>query len=247
MEHFELNRLDFQPYYEDKSGCVSIIVPDPKEPHQHRPALGYIKYDKKAGRVTLANSCAQIQPSGIVQGITMISKIPKKEPTMLPGMLGSPTPKFVNKDGGRRADRAVQECGVMRPRIDVRRGDTESCERMYSYAQTDGAHDDTPSTKQHERCRFLFRFKTQYTEHPPQVVAPAIFAQRFRRRGSTGRCGLLRSYHWEFPEYVTSDGLLDCAYLLPQQNANGTACQAHASVDATESRSGAVSTGDVGV
>jgi hypothetical protein len=87
LEHFELNRLDFQPYYEDKSGCVSIIVPDPKEPHQHRPALGYIKYDKKAGRVTLANSCAQIQPSDIVQGITMISKILKKEPTMLPRML----------------------------------------------------------------------------------------------------------------------------------------------------------------
>jgi hypothetical protein len=47
LEHFELVPLDFQPYYEDKSGCVSIIVPDPKEPHQRRRALGYIKYDKQ--------------------------------------------------------------------------------------------------------------------------------------------------------------------------------------------------------
>ncbi|KAJ6045616.1 uncharacterized protein N7446_012480 [Penicillium canescens] len=70
LEHFELNRLDFQPYYEDKSGCVSIIVPDPKEPHQRRRALGYIKYDKKAGRVTLANPCAQIQPESLQLGHT---------------------------------------------------------------------------------------------------------------------------------------------------------------------------------
>ncbi|OQD73331.1 hypothetical protein PENANT_c196G06609 [Penicillium antarcticum] len=70
LEHFELNRLDFQPYYEDKSGCVSIIVPDPKEPHQRRRALGYIKYDKKAARVTLANSCAQIQPETLQLGHT---------------------------------------------------------------------------------------------------------------------------------------------------------------------------------
>lgn len=56
--------------------------------------------------------------------------------------MGSPTPKLGNKNDGRRADRAVQECRVMRPVIDVRRGDAESCARMYSYVQTDGAHDD---------------------------------------------------------------------------------------------------------
>ncbi|KAJ5494107.1 hypothetical protein N7463_010194 [Penicillium fimorum] len=56
LEHFELDRLNFQPYCEDKGGCVSSIVPDPKELHQRRRALGYIKYEKKAGRVTLANS-----------------------------------------------------------------------------------------------------------------------------------------------------------------------------------------------
>ncbi|KAF4768593.1 hypothetical protein HAV15_002962 [Penicillium sp. str.  len=70
LEHFELDRLDFQPYYEDKGGCVSIIVPDPKERHQRRRALGYIKYEKKAGRVTLANSCAQIQPEALQLGHT---------------------------------------------------------------------------------------------------------------------------------------------------------------------------------
>jgi hypothetical protein len=47
-----------------------IIVPDPKEPRQRRRALGHIKYEKKAGRVILVNSCAQIQPEVLQLGHT---------------------------------------------------------------------------------------------------------------------------------------------------------------------------------
>jgi hypothetical protein len=68
MDRFDLDRLEFQPYYEDKGDCVSIVVPDPTD--QRRRALGYIKYEKKAGRVILANPCAQLQPEALQLGYT---------------------------------------------------------------------------------------------------------------------------------------------------------------------------------
>ena len=71
LEHFELDRLDFRPYYEDKWLRIDYL-PDPKEPRQRRRALGYIKYEKKADWVILVNSCAQIQPE--VLQLSHISK-----------------------------------------------------------------------------------------------------------------------------------------------------------------------------
>lgn len=34
LERLELDHLDFRPYSEDESGCVSIIVSDPKKQNQ---------------------------------------------------------------------------------------------------------------------------------------------------------------------------------------------------------------------
>ncbi|OQD94904.1 hypothetical protein PENSOL_c023G00732 [Penicillium solitum] len=70
LERFDLDHLEFQPYYEDKGDCVSIVVPDPTDQRQRRRALGFIKYEKKAGRVILANPCAQLQPEALQLGCT---------------------------------------------------------------------------------------------------------------------------------------------------------------------------------
>ena len=70
LERFQLERRDFQPCYENKRDCISIIVPDPSGPHGCGQALGFIKYEKKAGRVILANSCASLRPDDLQLGQT---------------------------------------------------------------------------------------------------------------------------------------------------------------------------------
>jgi hypothetical protein len=52
MERFNLDRQSFQPFVEDYSDHLSIIVPDqnfadqPAE-HENRRALGFIQYEKR--------------------------------------------------------------------------------------------------------------------------------------------------------------------------------------------------------
>jgi hypothetical protein len=60
LTRFNLGRLDFQPFYEDRDDCIAIIVPDPSDRHRQARALGFIKYDKHSGCVTISNSCAEL-------------------------------------------------------------------------------------------------------------------------------------------------------------------------------------------
>jgi hypothetical protein len=60
LARFNLGRLDFQPFYEDRGDCVAIIVPDLSDRHRQGRALGFIKYDKHSGCVTISNSCAEL-------------------------------------------------------------------------------------------------------------------------------------------------------------------------------------------
>lgn len=61
MERFGLDRLDFQPFYDEQDDYVSVIVPETSDRGKHCRALGFIKYDKLTGRVTIANSCAHLK------------------------------------------------------------------------------------------------------------------------------------------------------------------------------------------
>lgn len=68
LEEFDLDRLEFQPLYEDREDCVSIIVPDVSDQHERCRALGFIRYDKKTGRTILVNPCAQLKPEALDLG-----------------------------------------------------------------------------------------------------------------------------------------------------------------------------------
>lgn len=68
MERFGLDRSDFQPFYEDRSDCISVTVPDVSDRRGNSRALGFIKYEKVAGRVIIANSCAQLQTEHLELG-----------------------------------------------------------------------------------------------------------------------------------------------------------------------------------
>jgi hypothetical protein len=72
LERFQLERRDFQPFYDNKRDCISIVVPDPSlsASHGHGRALGFIKYEKKPGRVILANPCASLRPDDLLLGQT---------------------------------------------------------------------------------------------------------------------------------------------------------------------------------
>lgn len=58
MEHFNLDRLSFQPIYEERDDYISILVSEHNS--QSKLALGFIKYEKKSGRLTIVNPCARI-------------------------------------------------------------------------------------------------------------------------------------------------------------------------------------------
>jgi hypothetical protein len=60
VARFNLGRLDFQPCYEDRGDCIAITVPDLSDRHRQGRALGFIKYDKHSGCVTISNSCAEL-------------------------------------------------------------------------------------------------------------------------------------------------------------------------------------------
>ncbi len=65
IEKLDLDRQSFQPFSEDHGDHLSIIAPDqnladqPAESESRR-ALGFIQYEKKTGRITIANSCMQL-------------------------------------------------------------------------------------------------------------------------------------------------------------------------------------------
>lgn len=70
VQRFHLDRLDFKPFFEDKRDCFSIIVPGVSVANGQRQVLGFIKYEKKIGRVTLANACMQLPVESLVMGLT---------------------------------------------------------------------------------------------------------------------------------------------------------------------------------
>ncbi|KAJ5348624.1 uncharacterized protein N7506_001877 [Penicillium brevicompactum] len=70
LERFQLNRLDFKPFFEDKKDHFSITVPTASNGNGNRRALGFIKYEKRTGRVILTNSCMQLPLESLVMGFT---------------------------------------------------------------------------------------------------------------------------------------------------------------------------------
>jgi hypothetical protein len=66
--------LDLKPYFEDKKDCFSIIVPAASVENGQRQVLGFIKYEKKIGRVTLVNACMQLPVESLVMGLTSKDK-----------------------------------------------------------------------------------------------------------------------------------------------------------------------------
>jgi len=58
VEQFNLDRLSFQPVYEESDDYISILVPELNGRSKY--ALEFIKYEKKAGRLSLVNPCACI-------------------------------------------------------------------------------------------------------------------------------------------------------------------------------------------
>ncbi|KAJ5742665.1 uncharacterized protein N7511_011236 [Penicillium nucicola] len=70
LERFQLKRLDFRPFLEDKKDHFSIIVPTSSDENGNSRALGFIKYEKKTGQVTLTNACMQLPVESLVMGFT---------------------------------------------------------------------------------------------------------------------------------------------------------------------------------
>ncbi|KAJ6016399.1 hypothetical protein N7540_010990 [Penicillium herquei] len=60
FREFYQNWTDFQPRFNDTRDQISIVVPDPRRDRQAERALGFIKYHKRCGRVTLTNANAQL-------------------------------------------------------------------------------------------------------------------------------------------------------------------------------------------
>jgi hypothetical protein len=75
MERFNLDRQSFQPFLEDHGDHLSIVVPDqnladqPAE-RENRRALGFIQYEKKTGRITIANACMQLPINALAMGFS---------------------------------------------------------------------------------------------------------------------------------------------------------------------------------
>ncbi|KAJ5819501.1 hypothetical protein N7474_005092 [Penicillium riverlandense] len=70
METFDLQRLQFRPCLEDDDDFLSVKVPTSSLVDDDVPALGFIRYEKKTGRVIMVNACAQLQPEALELGHT---------------------------------------------------------------------------------------------------------------------------------------------------------------------------------
>jgi hypothetical protein len=60
---------------EDHGGLLSIVVPEPRLADQpgereNRRALGFIQYEKKTGRITIANACMQLPIDALAMGFS---------------------------------------------------------------------------------------------------------------------------------------------------------------------------------
>ncbi|KAJ5981974.1 hypothetical protein N7451_012074 [Penicillium sp. IBT 35674x] len=75
IERFNLDRQSFQPFLKDYSDHLSIFVPDqnladqPGE-RENRGALGFIRYEKSTGRITIANACMQLPIDALTMGFS---------------------------------------------------------------------------------------------------------------------------------------------------------------------------------
>ncbi|KAJ6016434.1 hypothetical protein N7540_011025 [Penicillium herquei] len=68
VETNDLQRTDFRPRFDDTGDQISIVVPDPGCGGQVQRVLGFIKYDKKCGRVTLTNANAWLPIEALEMG-----------------------------------------------------------------------------------------------------------------------------------------------------------------------------------
>ncbi|KAJ5358336.1 uncharacterized protein N7496_010749 [Penicillium cataractarum] len=60
IERFDLDRQSFQPFLEDHSEHLSVVVPDQPGDRKNRRALGFIQYEKEAGRITIIDPALDI-------------------------------------------------------------------------------------------------------------------------------------------------------------------------------------------
>ncbi|KAH3174022.1 hypothetical protein KXX02_007454, partial [Aspergillus fumigatus] len=67
IQSFNLNLRDFRPTYQESVDFISIAVP---EVGSNTNALGFIRYEKKSGRVILVNACAQLRTDALQLGHT---------------------------------------------------------------------------------------------------------------------------------------------------------------------------------
>jgi hypothetical protein len=70
IERFDLDRQSFQPFLEDHGDRLSIVVPDQPGDRENRRALGFIQYEKEAGRITIANPCMQLPIDALAMGFS---------------------------------------------------------------------------------------------------------------------------------------------------------------------------------
>jgi hypothetical protein len=55
---------------EDHGDRLSIVVPDQPGDRENRRALGFIQYEKEAGRITIANPCMQLPIDALAMGFS---------------------------------------------------------------------------------------------------------------------------------------------------------------------------------
>ncbi|KAH8691852.1 hypothetical protein BGW36DRAFT_303752, partial [Talaromyces proteolyticus] len=70
LDTFSVNRHAFQPCYSEDEGFISITLQIPSGDTGEKQTLGFIRYEKESGTVTVANACAQLQPEALQLGNT---------------------------------------------------------------------------------------------------------------------------------------------------------------------------------
>jgi hypothetical protein len=64
------DRPSFQPFLGDHDDHLSIVVPDQPGDRENRRALGFIQYEKEAGRITIANPCMYLPINALAMGFS---------------------------------------------------------------------------------------------------------------------------------------------------------------------------------
>lgn len=70
LDIFQLDRRDLKLSFHDDNVHFAIIASSAPNNHADPLAQGFIKYEKNASRVTLANACAQLPIKSLVMGHT---------------------------------------------------------------------------------------------------------------------------------------------------------------------------------